>query len=216
MTEREVRNLIRSHAERAGSVATLAKEWGISQAYLDKQIRGTQAIGDLTLRRLKLIRRKAYQFYPESRGGLNELASEVGTMIADHESAHGQRRGPAPPGPGLAHDGRPGGQAAGHHAEGSATDAGERQRLPRTRRSCAPQAGMAGADDLRLARAKGLKAIRDHRLDLSVASLPSPRPFSPGRASHHFGTSPEDENMPLLLQCANNVTAPRGFAASRV
>ena len=64
----------------------LAKEWGISQLYLGKQIRGTQAIGDLTLRRLKLIRRKAYQFYPESRGGLNELVCEVGVMIADHES----------------------------------------------------------------------------------------------------------------------------------
>ena len=86
MTEREVRNLIRGHAERAGSVRALAKEWGMSQAYLDKQIRGTQAVGDLTLRRLKLIRRKAYQFYPESRGGLNDLASEVGVMIADHES----------------------------------------------------------------------------------------------------------------------------------
>ena len=86
MTECEVRNLIRWHAERAGSVRALAKEWGMSQAYLDKQIRGTQAVGDLTLRQLKLIRRKAFQFYPESRGGLNELASEVGAMIADHES----------------------------------------------------------------------------------------------------------------------------------
>ena len=86
MTERDARKLIRSHAERAGSVRALAKEWGMSQPYLDKQIRGTQAIGDLTLRRLKLIRRKAYQFYPESRADLNELASEVGAMIADHES----------------------------------------------------------------------------------------------------------------------------------
>ena len=68
MTEREVRNLIRQHADRAGSVHALAREWGMSQPYLDKQIRGTQAIGDLTLRRLKLIRRKAYQFYPDPAG----------------------------------------------------------------------------------------------------------------------------------------------------
>jgi hypothetical protein len=86
MTEREVRNLIRSHAEQAGSVRALAKQWGMSQGYLDKQIRGTMAIGDKTLRRLKLIRRKTYQFYPASRVGLNDLASEVGAMIADHES----------------------------------------------------------------------------------------------------------------------------------
>jgi hypothetical protein len=34
MTEHEVHELIRRHAERAGSVTALAREWGVSQSYL--------------------------------------------------------------------------------------------------------------------------------------------------------------------------------------
>jgi predicted DNA-binding transcriptional regulator AlpA len=86
MTDNEVRELIRRHAERAGSVRALAKEWGMSQAYLDKQIRGVQAIGDMTLKKLKLVRRKTYEFYTENTKGLSQLAADVGTKIVEHDA----------------------------------------------------------------------------------------------------------------------------------
>lgn len=85
MTEDEVRYAIRSYAEKAGSVRALAKEWGISQAYLDKQIRGDQAVGDMVLRKMKLVRRKIYEFYPEDKA-LDVIAKSVGLKIRHHDS----------------------------------------------------------------------------------------------------------------------------------
>lgn len=85
MTEDEVRDLIRSYAERAGSVRALAKEWNVSQAYLDKQIRGVQAVGELVLRKLNLIRRKVYEFFPESEA-LESIGRATAYRIATHDA----------------------------------------------------------------------------------------------------------------------------------
>jgi DNA-binding transcriptional regulator YdaS (Cro superfamily) len=66
MSEDDVIRLIRTKAKAAGSLRALAKEWGISPAYLSDAVNGSRGLGPAILNCLNLRRVVHVDYQPAS------------------------------------------------------------------------------------------------------------------------------------------------------